>query len=102
MSASGRRILTNHRPWHPPPEATHDLLHLVAVHPPFKESPSHYTSSVTTNGESLEELELDGERQEVVGVLGSGDYGRAIAGRLAQAGYTVLIGSRDPTNPQIL
>ena len=32
-----------------------------------------------------------------IGVLGSGDFGRALAGRLAQAGYTVLLGSRDPT-----
>ncbi|KAK4312389.1 hypothetical protein Pmani_016186 [Petrolisthes manimaculis] len=42
------------------------------------------------------------EAEEVVGVLGSGDYGRAIAGKIAQAGYSVLIGSRDPNNPDIL
>ncbi|KAK3865211.1 hypothetical protein Pcinc_029171 [Petrolisthes cinctipes] len=42
------------------------------------------------------------QEEEVVGVLGSGDYGRAIAGKIAQAGYSVLIGSRDPNNPDIL
>lgn len=40
--------------------------------------------------------------ESVVGVLGSGDYGRAIAGKIAQSGFSVLIGSRDPNNVEIL
>jgi len=31
-----------------------------------------------------------------IGIIGSGDFGRALAGRLAQAGYSPVIGSRDP------
>lgn len=31
-----------------------------------------------------------------VSILGSGDFGRALAGRLVQAGYNVIIGSRNP------
>ena len=42
------------------------------------------------------------ESNRMIGVIGSGDYGRAIAGRIAQYGYTVLIGSRNPENKQIL
>ena len=34
--------------------------------------------------------------KEVIAVLGSGDFGRALAGRLVQAGYVVNVGSRDP------
>lgn len=54
------------------------------------------------------DTKVDDERVEVVsgkpsiGVLGSGDFGRALAGRLAQAGYTVYLGSRDPTKNRSL
>ena len=44
-------------------------------------------------------VDKDGEEEkerEVVAILGSGDFGRALAGRLVQAGYVVNIGSRDP------
>lgn len=36
------------------------------------------------------------QEKEVIAILGSGDFGRALAGRLVQAGYVVNIGSRDP------
>lgn len=52
---------------------------------------------VTKDMSSMEEPEAD-----VIGVLGSGDYGRAIAGKIAQSGFSVLIGSRDPNNVEIL
>ncbi|KAF2366324.1 Pyrroline-5-carboxylate reductase catalytic N-terminal [Trinorchestia longiramus] len=35
--------------------------------------------------------------EKIITVLGSGDYGRALSGRLVKSGYTVYIGSRDPT-----
>lgn len=38
---------------------------------------------------------------QVVAVLGSGDYGRAISKRLVNCGYTVYIGSRDPNRSKI-
>ena len=34
--------------------------------------------------------------KENICVIGSGDFGRALAGRLATAGYKVTIASRDP------
>jgi phosphoglycerate dehydrogenase-like enzyme len=37
-----------------------------------------------------------GQEKPTIGILGSGDFGRALAGRLAQAGYSVYLGSRDP------
>ena len=51
--------------------------------------------------EELEEEQVENaakpeEQKEVVAILGSGDFGRALAGRLVQAGYVVNIGSRDP------
>ena len=39
---------------------------------------------------------LNEEASKRVGVIGSGDFGRALAGRLAQAGYSPTIGSRNP------
>ena len=32
-----------------------------------------------------------------ISVIGSGDFGRALAGRLAKAGYKVTIASRNPS-----
>ena len=38
----------------------------------------------------------DGGR-ETIAVVGSGDFGRALAGRMVKAGgYNVIVGSRDP------
>lgn len=51
--------------------------------------------------EAVKTLNFSQERT-MVGVLGSGDYGRAIAGKIAQTGRKVLIGSRDPDNLNIL
>ena len=34
--------------------------------------------------------------KEGIAVVGSGNFGRAIAFKIAQAGYNVYIGSRDP------
>ncbi|XP_063862013.1 metalloreductase STEAP4-like [Scylla paramamosain] len=74
------------------------LIEVMAVHPYNKRDPTRFDSA-------FQNAELDSKgdanKQEVIGVLGSGDYGRAIAGKIAQSGYTVLIGSRDPGNPQI-
>ena len=35
-------------------------------------------------------------KKDCIAILGSGDFGRALGGRLVQAGYEVVIGSRDP------
>jgi len=37
-----------------------------------------------------------------VGIIGSGDFGRALAGRLAQTGYAPVIGSRNPNEKREL
>ena len=34
--------------------------------------------------------------KEAIAVIGSGNFGRAIATKISQSGYEVLIGSRDP------
>lgn len=52
--------------------------------------------------EAVKTLNFNSEARLTVGVLGSGDYGRAIAGKIAQTGRKVLIGSRDPENMNIL
>ena len=36
------------------------------------------------------------KKREVVAVIGSGNFGRAIATKISQSGYDVSIGSRDP------
>ena len=55
-----------------------------------KEDPSSSSSSGVSSSEDLD------ENKESIAVLGSGDFGRALAGRIAQAGFAVKIGSRDP------
>jgi len=40
--------------------------------------------------------------EKKIGILGSGDFGRALAGRLAQSGYSPVIGSRDPNKNRSL
>lgn len=74
------------------------LIEVMAVHPYNKSDVSRFNSAFERNGMDTKGSEGN---QEIVGVLGSGDYGRAIGGKIAQTGYTVLIGSRDPNNPQI-
>lgn len=34
--------------------------------------------------------------KQTIAILGSGDFGRALAKRLVQSGFNVIIGSRDP------
>jgi ketol-acid reductoisomerase len=41
-------------------------------------------------------LDGKGDNKESICVIGSGNFGRALAGRLATAGYKVSIASRDP------
>ena len=43
--------------------------------------------------------DLTGEakrQRAIITILGSGDFGRALALRMVQSGYTVCIGSRNP------
>lgn len=47
-------------------------------------------------GRSVETKVLVDSDSKTIGILGSGDFGRALAGRLAQCGYSPIIGSRDP------
>lgn len=74
------------------------LIEVMAVHPYNKRDASRFNSAFENKGMGTK---AGDDNQEVVGVLGSGDYGRAIAGKIAQSGYTVLIGSRNPNNLQI-
>jgi len=48
------------------------------------------------SGRSLNKEEIFVSDKKI-GLLGNGDFGRALAGRMAQAGYKPIIGSRDPT-----
>lgn len=75
------------------------LIEVMAVHPYNKRDASAFNTAFERNG--MDTKGEENNQQEIVGVLGSGDYGRAIAGKIAQSGFTVLIGSRDPNNPQI-
>jgi len=44
------------------------------------------------------EEEIIGKKGESVTVIGSGDFGRALSGRLSESGYNVTLVSRDPKN----
>ena len=50
------------------------------------------------NGESIERIAKNNQRDKTlpkICVIGSGDFGRALAGRLANSGYEVTIASRN-------
>jgi len=63
-----------------------------------KESPTSrgFGGNVTTKSEAevSQKVDMEMEIRNIV-VVGSGDFGRALAGRLAKAGYHVTIASRD-------
>ena len=37
-----------------------------------------------------------------IGIIGTGDFGRALAGKMVQAGYKVSIGSRNPDRNRLV
>ena len=46
---------------------------------------------------------FEDERQvKRVGIIGTGDFGRALAGKMVQAGYKVTIGSRNPDRNRLV
>ncbi len=52
-------------------------------------------TSADAENRSSDSGSMDDPR-ETISILGSGDFGRALAGRLVKAGFNVIIGSRDP------
>ena len=57
-----------------------------------------FDAEVKINGETIERIAGKNQRDRTlpkICVLGSGDFGRALAGRLANSGYDVTIASRD-------
>ncbi|CAH1266281.1 STEAP3 [Branchiostoma lanceolatum] len=60
---------------------------------------STFSNGVHMSAVSVEEGRARDGRdpgRQTVAILGSGDYSRSLAGRLVQAGFTVVVGSRDP------
>lgn len=63
-----------------------------------------WVSKVTSNRDSPTQRDLDTDQYTKEGgsvkivVVGSGNFGRALAGRLVQSGYSVTIASRNPDN----
>jgi len=62
------------------------------------EKKSSWTQEIQMNraSPSGRSLEKAVSSEKSISILGSGDFGRALAGRLAQSGYQPTIGSRDP------
>ncbi|XP_066285726.1 metalloreductase STEAP3-like [Branchiostoma lanceolatum] len=60
---------------------------------------STFSNGAQMSAVSVEEGRARNDREpgrQTVAILGSGDYSRSLAGRLVQAGFPVLVGSRDP------
>jgi len=70
----------------------------MSVNPAFTddEKSSAAKSESHSSGISLDETHEEDKPKETVVILGTGDFGRALGGRLAKAGYEVVFGSRDP------
>jgi len=73
------------------------------------EGDNKWVTEITKNRHSPTERVLDkevngmmGSSKENISVIGSGDFGRALAGRLAMAGYKVTIASREPDRNRTL
>ena len=57
-----------------------------------------FDAEVEITGETIERSARNSQRHKTlpkICVIGSGDFGRALAGRLANSGYEVTIASRD-------
>ena len=57
-------------------------------------------SSASTSDTSMSELtmkSLKANEPSIITIIGSGDFGRGLAKRMVQCGYTVYMGSRNPT-----
>lgn len=64
--------------------------------PPYDPRFSLSLSVSAANGAAASQLPLDDDGRKKIVVLGSGDFGLALATRLVQANYRVAVGSRDP------
>jgi hypothetical protein len=60
---------------------------------------SYGSSRITSSNESLE---TDNANSNSIAIIGSGDFGRALAKRMVQSGYTVNIGSRNPDRNRLV
>ena len=54
------------------------------------------------SSEDMEKSSADksSDKSSVISIIGSGDFGRALALRMVQSGYSVCIGSRNPERNQ--
>ena len=74
---------------------------IIALHRGFREIFSNMDElgkpgAMTIEVESKTSAKRSDDERETIAVIGSGDFGRALAGRMVKAGgYNVVIGSRD-------
>ena len=60
-------------------------------------SSTEETSSGSSNDGVSINMSDDSNDRETIAVIGSGDFGRALASRMVKSGgYNVVVGSRDP------
>ena len=66
------------------------------VEPIHFESKSSGLDSGAELGDRSSSVSSESSEAKSIAVIGSGDFGRALSLRLAQSGYSVTIGSRNP------
>ena len=82
------------------------LTNVVSVRPGFDQQPSPSGYGSTTSSKSSKSQSSKNEpvyyvadpgvEKESIAVIGSGNFGRALALKISQSGYHVYIGSRNP------
>ena len=54
------------------------------------------SSEQSSTSDEVQVNQTEGDGAESIAIVGSGDFGRALALRMVQSGYVVNIGSRNP------
>ena len=54
------------------------------------------SSEQSSTSDEVQVNQTEGDCAESIAIVGSGDFGRALALRMVQSGYVVNIGSRNP------
>ena len=63
--------------------------------PNFDSENSGSTRNVSMTDLTMKSLKAN--EPSIITIIGSGDFGRGLAKRMVQCGYTVYMGSRNPT-----
>ena len=73
-----------------------DLTHFESKSSGLDSGADTLSSERSSTSDEVQVNQTEGDGAESIAIVGSGDFGRALALRMVQSGYVVNIGSRNP------